>query len=137
MPPPARAPPRPGGVTFACVLSMAWGALGALFGLAVFAVGGFLGFIPVVGPFLAAGSLFIGGPILAIGILGIVAGAKGMNGESWARWAMVVMFGLGAFAMFATIVVAAANVTAIVMLVKKDAQEWFDHHERARTLRPM
>lgn len=131
-PPPMEAPEayrapsqRPGGVTYACILSIVLGAFGCLGGLVLLAVSGFYSLIPVVGSIFATFGLFLAVMVAGVGVLGIVAGVQGMNGQSWARWTLVVLLALGALTAITTLVVPALNITAIVMLVNADANAWF------------
>lgn len=124
-----RAPERPGGVTYAGVLAIALGALGCLWGLAAFVLSSAIALIPFIGPIFAPFGLFLGLVFMAMGALGIVAGAQALQGQTWARWTLVVLFAMGALAGLSTLVVAALDVVAIVMLVKADATAWFESRQ--------
>lgn len=130
---------RPGGVTFACVLSIVLGAFGVVAGLVVMLVASLIGSIvgAVMGSSapttLGAGiGLMIGLFPMAMGVLGIVAGTQGLKGASWARWTMVVLFALGAlftvggFAAVLPLAITALDVVAIVMLTNAQATSWFN-----------
>src|ERR1051326_1773339 len=95
MAPVAAAPVRPGGVTYACVLSIVLGSLGALAGVALFTLAAFLSWIPVPGLFFGASGGLLGPVCLAMRILGIVEAPRGLKGEPWTRWTMVVLFAIG------------------------------------------
>jgi len=138
MAPVETAPVRPGGVTFACVSCIVLSALGVLFGLFIMLLGSIIG--AIVGTATGFGGatglgasigLILGVIPLAMGVLGIVAGAQGLKGASWARWTMVALFGLGALLTVGGIAadfplaVTAIDVVAIVMLVNGQANAWF------------
>lgn len=138
----APAPVRPGGVTFACVLSIVFGSLGALGGLILVAGGAaFAAAMPFIGVFGAVFAV-LGVVFLAMGALGIAAGTMGLKGANWARWTMVVLYGLGAlqsllaFQAVFPLLIAALQITALVMLVNAPATAWFNSR-RPRTMTPM
>ena len=115
---------RPPGVTYACVLSIVLGCLGAMAGLFVLAFSAAFAAFPVVGLF-GVFFAFFGILFLAMAAVGIVAGVQGLKGADWARWTMVVLFGVGALVGLSTLVVPALNIVAIVMLVNAQATAWF------------
>ncbi len=136
---------RPGGVTYAGILGLAYGSLWALSGLAMIFLGG--AFATIFLPFLSSeggsgaataggivGGLFVflGVVIAAIAAFGIATAVFTLKGRSWARWSSVVLFSLDALFQLGTIfllypaVFLALDVGAIVMLVKDDARTYFD-----------
>lgn len=119
-------PARPGGVTYACVLSIVLGALGALAGVVLFAFATLFSLIPFVGVIFGAFGGLAGALVLGMGVLGIVAGAQGLQGAPWSRWTMIALFGVGAIFSFTTLVVPALNVVAIVMLSLQPATTFFE-----------
>lgn len=125
-------PARPGGVTYACVLSIVLGAMACVAALFILAFASFFALIPFAGPALASVGFLIAIIPAAVGVLGIVAGAQGLQGASWARWTMVALFGVGALMGLTTLVIPALNILAIVMLVNQDAARWFEMHEARR-----
>ncbi|MEA3199925.1 MAG: hypothetical protein QOE90_1353 [Thermoplasmata archaeon] len=126
---PHASPERPGGVTYAGVLAIVLGAIGCLWGLATFMLASVFSAIPFFGPIFAPFALFFGVVFLAMGALGIVAGAQTLQGQAWARWTLVALFAMGALAGISTLVVTALDVVAIVMLVKADATAWFESRQ--------
>lgn len=126
---PTASPPsplqRPGGVTFACVLSMVLGALGIVAGFAIFLASAAFSLIPIVGPFFAIFGVMIAVISIAMGGFGVVAGSQAMQGVSWARWALVVLLAVGGVFSIQSIVIPVLNIAGIIMLMNRDASEWF------------
>ncbi|MHB8586525.1 MAG: hypothetical protein ACYDDF_11925 [Thermoplasmatota archaeon] len=128
---------RPGGVTFACILSIVLGILGIIAGATLFLVASALTalfgtlFGPLIGAIPFAAGTVLGGIPLGLGILGVVAGSQGLKGAEWARWTMVVLFAIGAVTMLPAFVsvlplaIVVLNIFAIVYLVNAQASEWF------------
>ena len=132
------APERPGGVTFACVLSIVLGSFGALGGLALLALGSaFTSVMPALG-LLGAMAAVLGLFVAAVGALGIAAGIVGLKGKAWARWTMVVLFGIGAAQFLLALpevlplVLVALEGSAIFFLVNGQASAWFGAHAEPR-----
>jgi RimJ/RimL family protein N-acetyltransferase len=132
--PPVAAPSapttRPGGVTFACVLSIVLGAIGCVSAFALLTYASFAGSLPYPGPPTAELGALAALALAAFGVMGIVAGTQGLRGVAWTRWAMVALFGVGAAFAITTLVIPALNVLAIVFLVQRDAVRWFEAQQR-------
>lgn len=144
-------PERPGGVTFAGVLAIIYGALAAFGALMVmlFAsvfVGFFQGFPWGDGSFsqaLGAAAVIVAFFIAGLAALLIHAGMQVMKGKSWARWTLVVVFALGALNGFGgltmmmrggmdgvpSLLFPILDVVAIVLLLNAPAKAWFDAME--------
>jgi TRAP-type uncharacterized transport system fused permease subunit len=104
--------------------------VGGVAGLFVMMFSNIFRFIPVVGDAIAAAATMIGLFTVAMGVLGIVAGAQGLQGQSWARWTMVGLFGAGVLMGLGTVLVSIVCVGAIVCLVTQPANDWYNAHDR-------
>lgn len=141
LPAPQAPRPRPGGVTFAGTLAVVLAALGILGGLVVMSMGvAFASSVPIIG-FLGAFAVAIGMMVVAMGVLGLVAGVMALQGASWARWTLVVLYVLGALQGLAgmgagvPLLLVPLNGVAVWLLVNEDASAWYASRQ-VRTLTP-
>lgn len=117
---------RPRGVTFAANLSLVYGAVAGLLiplvfttdppdGILIFPWG--VWYVMLMAALVAGAAIFL------------TAGVGARRGRQWARWILVVLYGMLALtfigSFFPGVAIAALNATAAILLLRPNATTWF------------